>query len=359
MLYENFPPHDKSKVVKQRESNFELLRLVAILLVLLTHADFFALSGPNQTEINNQPIESVLRIFFQVISLVCVNIFVLISGWFSIRPSKKGALNLLFQILFYQIVVFITVVIFAGKPFNLMDVKHIFLFTSSHWFIKSYIFLFLLAPVLNSFVAHSSRKVFKFVLLAFFAYQTIYGWLLPSATNYIQGGYSPLSFIGLYLLARYLNVYKPTIIQKSVRWDMVMIFVIVITVTALCVLPEWIGLPLNAVYAYNFLTYISPSTLFMSVLLLGLTSKIRITNCLVNSLAASSLAVYMVYVSPWLLTPYKEFFMYLYSKVHFLSYWAIVFCLLPIMYGLVAIIDILRKKSFNILIKSLSNEENQ
>jgi len=50
-----------------RQSNFELLRIIAILLVLLLHADFFALNGPSVNEIESNTIDSTLRILFQTL----------------------------------------------------------------------------------------------------------------------------------------------------------------------------------------------------------------------------------------------------------------------------------------------------
>lgn len=69
----------------QRQSNFELLRIIAILLVLILHADFYALEGPVANDIINSPTDSMLRILFQAITIVAVNVFVMISGWFGIN----------------------------------------------------------------------------------------------------------------------------------------------------------------------------------------------------------------------------------------------------------------------------------
>lgn len=52
-------------MTKQRDSNFELLRIIAILLVLVLHADFLSLEGPYPSEIVESPLDSFLRIFFR------------------------------------------------------------------------------------------------------------------------------------------------------------------------------------------------------------------------------------------------------------------------------------------------------
>ena len=41
-----------------------------------------------------------LRMLFESLAIVCVNVFVLISGWFGIRPKWKSVTNFLFQVFF-------------------------------------------------------------------------------------------------------------------------------------------------------------------------------------------------------------------------------------------------------------------
>lgn len=62
--------------VKMRESNMELLRIVAMLLVMVVHANFRALGWPSSLgEVT--PNHSILINFFvESFSIICVNIFV-------------------------------------------------------------------------------------------------------------------------------------------------------------------------------------------------------------------------------------------------------------------------------------------
>lgn len=52
------------------------------------------------------------------------------------------------------------------------------------------------------------------VLICFFTFQTFYACFTTSAT-FIDRGYSTFSFIGLYLLARYIRLYGKAIIKKA------------------------------------------------------------------------------------------------------------------------------------------------
>ena len=81
---------------KVRQSNFELLRIIAMFMVLILHADFGALGQPDKAEIMNFPFAATLRVILEMASIVAVNVFVLISGWFGIRHSIKGITMSLF-----------------------------------------------------------------------------------------------------------------------------------------------------------------------------------------------------------------------------------------------------------------------
>lgn len=85
---------------KKRLVNIELLRIIAMLLVLLNHSTWSA---------SYFKIEMVRSDFWKSIGVleiyswifVCVPCFVVISGYFGIHWKWKGLLNYLFQIGFW------------------------------------------------------------------------------------------------------------------------------------------------------------------------------------------------------------------------------------------------------------------
>ena len=245
----------------------------------------------------------------------------MISGWFGIRPSLKSFCNLIFQVVFYLILLYILAHATGHASVSITDIKHLLLASPSNWFIKSYFCLYIFASALNFLVEHASRKQFRNILVAFYTFQILFGWLFPTATNYIQGGYSPISFMGLYLLAQYVRRYQPTWSQWRIRYDMLCYITLAIVVTLICFVPSYIGIMPNAVYGYNLLTYISPSTIATSLLMMIMISKLHFASNVVNRLAQSCFAVYLVYVSPWVLPLYCDFFKSFYTSHQGLFYW--------------------------------------
>lgn len=196
--------------------------------------------------------------------------------------------------------------------------------------------------MLNRFSDTTNRSEFKHILISFFAFQTIYGLIFYKSTDYFQGGYSPLSFIGLYLLARYVKIYQPNWVKHSLRSDLTAIFSIVIAETAVCVIPALLGLGNDIVYGYILFTYISPTTILVALLSIIAVSKIKITSSVINRLGLSSFAVYLVFVNPDILSLFKSFFKDLYSQIQGIDYWLIVIAIVITLYLIVACFDSIR-----------------
>lgn len=226
--------------MKVRQSNMELLRIIAMFLVLLVHADFFSLGAPSASDCIEDPIDSCLKVFFEAISIACVDIFVCLSGWFGIRPTIKGISNFVFQCLFWLIGLYVVTLILGTSSISIQGLMGCFALTKLNWFIKAYILLYILAPVLNAFVEKASQKDFRNVLIAFFSFEFIYGWIFSGSTQHIQSGYSTISFIGLYLLARYVRLYQPRISLKSKSFYIVSLCIAPICVTAAYITPPHI-----------------------------------------------------------------------------------------------------------------------
>lgn len=88
---------------KLRQSNIELLRIISMLLVLMVHADFTSIGTPSRDLMLVSPGQFTFRVLVEFLSVLCVDIFVVISGWFSIRLSVRGLCNYLWQCLYFSV----------------------------------------------------------------------------------------------------------------------------------------------------------------------------------------------------------------------------------------------------------------
>lgn len=225
---------------KTRESGIELLRIIAMLMVMFVHADFLAIGAPNSADIVNNVADASVRVWIQTLTMCCVDIFVLISGWFSINPKIKSVSAFLFQCLFFYFGIYIVLMLLGQTSLSVKGIKICIVATKLNWFIKSYLFLYILAPVLNIYVQQVDRKTQRNVLLAFYSMLFVYGWLFD-ATYEIAYGCSTLSFIGLYLTARYIRVFQPKIVEMPrKRYLLINVFVISF-ITVLFITPPLLG----------------------------------------------------------------------------------------------------------------------
>lgn len=274
---------------KKRLSNIELLRVTAMLFVLIAHADFWAIGAPTAEDIASAPVASSVRFLFESLVIGCVDIFILISGWFGIKVSKRGFFKFIYCCLFFLIGIYAVCVAVGHSPLSLEGLRGCFLLLPINWFIKSYILLYILSPVLNSFCESASKKTFSFVLLGFFTFQTVYG--VTNSVNFFEEGYSTISFMGLYLLARYMRLHTPS-------WSQYKRPVYLVAYLLISLIPVVVGMKFRNVAGLCFI-YISPTTIIASVCLLLYFSKLNISyNKVINFLGASSFAVFLLHSNP-------------------------------------------------------------
>lgn len=338
----------------ERQSNFELLRMTAILMVLVLHADFFSLKGPIASQIMAYPLDSTLRIWVQFLTVGAVNIFVMVSGWFGIRHSVKGITNLLFQTFFYLFLTFGVTYIFGSSEISLESVKMLTLI-SGNWFVKAYLILYLIAPALNLFCETVPRHYLKIILISYLGFMFFYGWAFHTSAEWISEGYSPVWFIGLYLTTRYMNIYRPTFMLKTKSNYVIALITLVTLMTAICVSQPLVS-SREAIAGYIFLFYTSPTTFISALLFIIITSKLKISSKFVNLLGRSSFAVYLVFCSPFILPIYGEWFRSLNSHFRGFTYWAVTILMVVSMYGAVTVFDTIRISIWNKVIRRKSND---
>lgn len=185
-----------------RQLNFELLRIIAMLMILGLHANFTALKAPQTDSIFT--IDGLFRIFFEFVCIVAVYVFVMISGWFGIRPSLQGFCNFMWQVIYFVGILWIVGTLFFDIPISLKTALWAFgLYGGGGWFVASYIGLYIISPVLNAYLEQSSSRNIVLMLAAFFAFEFMWGVTLSA--EFIVCGYSTFSFIGIYILAGLLR----------------------------------------------------------------------------------------------------------------------------------------------------------
>lgn len=286
----------------------EVLRILSMLLVLLVHATFMATGLPDKAMLVDRPLVGFGLYMQSALSVVCVNVFVLLSGWFGILWHNKRLVGLLFQVLFFALLVFSVLAIAQPSQYLHTDAMGtvIMIHGNDYWFVKSYILLFIFAPLLNLYVEHSSQRQLLLTLMLFYLFQTVYGWLSIEGAADLAGGYSALSFMGLYLLSRYVRLYvfakeKFRLMVHKSRFFFAAYLGICLVHAFIAFIVTRMGFPV----AGRIFTYTNPLVIVESLcLLLAFASLPPTHNRVINWVAASCLAVYLLHANELVLRPY-------------------------------------------------------
>jgi len=175
--------------VKKRDSNLELLRIIAMLFVLMVHASFRALDAPTEEDIAVAPLSSFLRFFSE--------------------------------------------------------------------------------SVLGFHDFHNSG-------------------------NFFCNGYTPLSFAGLYLLARYLRLYPVKLSTLNKLYDIAIYLCTVLATTFL----SMVLVGQTGMNGWNLYSYLSPLVILSSLYFFLFFTKLSFYSKSINWIASSAFAVYLLHCDP-------------------------------------------------------------
>lgn len=171
--------------------------------------------------------------------------------------------------------------VILNVPLQLKSVLQVFYFGAAYWFIPAYLLLYILSPILNQFIENSNPHTIFATLFSFFVFEFALGWEIDFAK--FDGGLTTISFIGLYLLARYVRLYSNKLSSLSVRHCLLLYLV-------LSVIPSIIafgGLKYFGTTIVRF-TYTSPFVVAASLFFMLAFSKMYFHSRTINWLACSA-----------------------------------------------------------------------
>lgn len=338
----------------KRQSNIELLRILAMFMILVIHANMISLPKPLHSDLISSPFPVITRYFIESIGIIGVNVFVMISGWFLIHSRAKSFLALFFQILYFWGGALIVGFILGKTEINKQSILEVFFMTSWDWFIKSYIVLMILAPVLNTYLEHSSEKTQRYVLIGYFLFSCTYGWI-GGASRFFVNGYGPLLFIGLYLLAHYVHSVliqdkEQSFIRSLFSFNKNIDILIYLICTVINTLLGIAGLYSERNVYGKVFAYINPLTIIGALYFFLYFSKLRINfNACINFLGAGAFAVFLFHSQVDVRPIFTNGVLYLYEHYSSVICIAIIFLYLVLWYVVSVIIDYPRKRIWNII----------
>ena len=214
--------------------------------------------------------------------MIAVNVFVIISGYFSIQLTPKKFLTIVVELLIYTI-------LFKTIPYAIAGNTKTAVFSivnNNYWFVVEYLILMMFAPMINSFLDSITKKQFVLFVNGLLFVSCYLGFIWQGPDN--KSGYELFQFVMLYTLGRYISIYKVRLGTSKA----LLIYIVLSLITGFFYSIFYLkGMP-N--YAHRMTNYNNPLiiTAALSFFLLFLNFNFR--SQIINKLSKSTLAIYLI-----------------------------------------------------------------
>lgn len=324
---------------QRRESSFELIRIVAQFMIVIYHLFLFFMY-PMYGDIFYKAVQIPLHIG--------VLLFVLISGYFGIKTSAKGFLKLIGVIAIYYIPINIINIYLQNGGGKEIVKSFLFISHTPYWFMRSYICLYLFAPVLNTYLKQIDIAK-RICLLSVLAFISIYLGTLNGDPS-LAGGKNLAHFSLLYCIGDTLHRYK-SYWSKFNRTYLILTYIalnFILVFMYMIFKDQIIG---KIIWRLSY-PYCSPMLLLNALLLFVILGNLRFHSKLVNWIASSTLAIYLIHSHPFVLEYIGNLIPWIGEK----SFNMLAFILFLVLYSLIIMmISVLIDKALNPLWHLLNN----
>lgn len=286
--------HDKTDIQQEknyqsipaeRQSNLELLRIVSMLAIVMLHigAASVGLPEPNG-DLQSITCRDLWIIMIESVSIIGVNCFALISGFFGIKARWRSFLHLSLICIVYSVGIYSVLALSGLVPWSWNEwVKSWLVYSHTDlWYVPAYLGLFLFSPFLNQ------ANLNKWTLLGFIVFNVWCGWLWKGDFN--PTGYTVIQLIMMYLIGRYINTHN-ILDRNPRRLRRISLSLYVACSILIAIMALFVGSAFT--FAYN-----SPLVIASSISLFLFFASLDFKSKTINRFAASAFAVYLVHKNP-------------------------------------------------------------
>ena len=276
---------------KERMSNIELLRIIAMLCIISFH--YFVKSG---YVVEDLTLKNYILNSFWFLGELGENLFILISGYFLIKHkfSIKKLIYLLLEILFYELLSkTIAYLLHYQAPFLTLKI--------TYWYMRSYLIIYILSPYINHLIETLPQKKFKQLIIISIWIWSIFPTFLgifENSTEY-PDYYSRLTwFLIMYFIGSYIRLYDTKLWKKKktcIITSVICFSFLFLSIAGIYIVRKTIPTlsNLNLVYLWGPNNIVM---LILSISLFCLFKKLTIKKSIIlNTLASTTLGIYMLH----------------------------------------------------------------
>lgn len=207
---------------KQRDTGLELLRVLAMMMVVVLH--YLQKGGLLKDATLDMSANNMLFWLLECFAISCVNVYVLISGYYLVdsRFSLSRIIRIWGQVFFYSVGIAVIMVICGltklSEITNLYDLYFLICpVTGFHyWFASGYVFMLLFAPILALGVKNLNKKTLELVIVLLLSVFCLLKTFVPFKLQFDDSGYSVLWFVILFIVASYIKLYGDKLIKTTI-----------------------------------------------------------------------------------------------------------------------------------------------
>ncbi|WP_110308804.1 acyltransferase family protein [Dysgonomonas alginatilytica] len=263
--------------IKNRESNIELLRIVLMLMIITHHLI-----------VHSGLAKNALFISMDVFTIIAVNCFVFISGYYGIKFKAKTLLSFIVQAVFYSVATYLIYHAFIStEDYSTKELIHSF-FPVTYvrwWFLSAFLGVYILSPFINKGIDSLNIYQSGFILIALLYLNCSYP---VTKYNFYSGdGCTFFNLLCIYILARFCSKYIKDIKKPLILY---------ICTYLLTLLLIYILLANSyADIAWRLIAYSSPLVILGAVLFFYTFRKIKIKSNVINKIAPLCFGVYLIH----------------------------------------------------------------
>ena len=283
----------------KRNYGIDLLKIICMLMVVFLH---LLKHGGILSNVNNNSFVYIMVWFIEILCFCAVNVYAIISGYLSVDKKYKfsNIINLYFRVIFYSLLITFIMTFFYKDLFIEVYFNSLFpVITKQYWFFSSYFIMFLFIPLINNSIISLNKKQYTLILTVLFILFSILQTLFKVDTFVLNGGYSPVWLIYMYLVGAYIKTFYKSKKNNSLKMYLFYLLMVILTLASKLLLERYDTI---GIFKSNFLiTYISPTIVLSSIFLFLSFKDLKIPNYfnnIVSKISISSFSVYLIHEHP-------------------------------------------------------------
>ena len=327
---------------KKRNSSFELLRIIAMLMIVANHYRTYGRYFDSTADIG---LNTFFLNVFEMFGSPACSLFALITGYFMINVNTKEKyyrriIPTVLELYFYQFVIFGMVAISGINDIGFMNILELlFPFMHGNWYVAYYIILFFLIPFINPFLKNMEKSTYKKLLFTVIVIYSVLPTIMFRGWKFSEVDF----FVVMYLIGAYIRLHVKCNYPNRYNLFISLGFasLSIISVAAVMYLAKLTGSDyvfINSIYLSN---YESITSMGFAVFLFLYFSNLKFSNSFVDIVGKATLGVYLIHDNTLLQHPIWRVFWSNFD--YFYNPYLHLFLKVLLVFAVCVIIDVMRE----------------